>query len=147
VDRGTSRTSALPSGVATVSAAAPAAATPAPAPAPAPTLAPTRALAPVVVSEVSLMPADESSRNSAQASEDVRVKPGQTIYQISVETFGKYDRKALDELRGLNPWISNPDRIRTGQKIRLPATATLSTDGQHTAERAAVAAPTEAGKQ
>jgi type II secretory pathway predicted ATPase ExeA len=145
VDRGTSQTSALPSGVATLSAAPPAAATPAPAPTP--TLAPTPALAPVVVSEVSLMPADESSRNSAQASEDVLVKPGQTIYQISVDTFGKYDRKALDELRGLNPWISNPDRIRTGQKIRLPATATLSTDGQHTAEQAAIAAPTEAGKQ
>jgi len=144
VDRGT-RTSALPSGVATVSAAPPAAATPAPAPTP--TLAPAPTPAPVVVSEVSLMPADEASRNSAQAAEDVRVKPGQTIYQISVDKFGKYDRKALDELRGLNPWLSNPDRIRTGQKIRVPAMATLSTNGQHTAEQAANAAPTEAGKQ
>lgn len=145
VDRGTSRTSALPSGVATVSAAPPATATPAPAPTPILTLAP--APTQVVVSEVSLMPAAEASPNTAQASEDLRVKPGQTIYQISVDKFGKYDRKALDELRGLNPWLSNPDRIRTGQKIRVPATATLSTDGQHTAEQAANAAPTEAGKQ
>jgi len=75
------------------------------------------------------------------------VKPGQTIYQISVDKFGKYDAKVLEEIRGLNPWLSNPDRIRTGQKLRVPATATLSTDGERAAEQASNAAPAEAGKR
>ena len=118
--------SALPAAVATVSAA------------PAPT--------PVVVSEVSLMPVEEARATVKQATEDVRVKPGQTLYEISVNKFGKYDDTVLEELRGLNPSLSNPDHIRTGQKIRIPATATLSTDGQHAGQQAPNAAPTEAGK-
>ena len=101
---------------------------------------------PVVVSEVSLMPAEEASATVKQATEDVRVKSGQTLYQISVNKFGKYDGKVLEQLRGLNPSLSNPDRIRTGQKIRIPATATLSTDGQHAGQQSPNAAPTEAGK-
>jgi len=133
LNRGGTRSSTLPDSVVTVSAA----------PDPAPDLGPT----PVVVSEVSLMPAQEASATIKQATENVRVKPGQTVYQISVNKFGKYDRNVLEELRGLNPWLSDPDRIRTGQKIRIPATATLSTDGRDTAEQAADAAPTEAGKQ
>jgi hypothetical protein len=134
VGRGAAHSTASRTDVATVSAAAvpPAASAPAP--------------VPVVVSNVSLMPADEASHITAQTSEDVRVKPGQTIYQISVDKFGKYDAKVLEEIRGLNPWLSDPDRIRTGQKIRVPATATLSTDGERAAEQASNAAPAEAGK-
>jgi len=75
------------------------------------------------------------------------VKPGQTLYEISVNKVGKYNDKVLEQLQDLNPWLSDPDRIQPGQKIRIPATATLSTDGQHTAEQAANAAPAEAGKQ
>ena len=101
---------------------------------------------PVVVSEVSLMPVQEARATVKQATEDVRVKSGQTLYEISVNKFGKYDDKVLEELRGLNPSLNNPDRIRTGQKIRIPATATLSTDGQHAGQQAPNAAPTEAGK-
>jgi general secretion pathway protein A len=135
VGRGAAHSSASRTDVATVSAAA---ATPA-ASAPPPV--------PVVVSNVSLMPADEASHITAQTSEDVQVKPGQTIYQISVDKFGKYDAKVLEEIRGLNPWLNDPDRIRTGQKIRVPATATLSTDGERAAEQASSAAPAEAGKR
>jgi general secretion pathway protein A len=135
VGRGAAHSSASRADVATVSAAAapPAASAPAP--------------VPVVVSNVSLMPADEASHITAQTSEDVRVKPGQTIYQISVDKFGKYDAKVLEEIRGLNPWLNDPDRIRTGQKIRVPAMATLSTDGERAAEQASSAAPAEAGKR
>ena len=92
------------------------------------------------------MPAQEASDTVKQATEDVRVKSGQTLYQISLNKFGKYDGKVLDELRGLNPSLSNPDRILTGQKIRIPARAPLSTDGQHVGQQAPNAAPTEAGK-
>jgi hypothetical protein len=74
------------------------------------------------------------------------VTPGQTLYQISLNKFGKYDGEVLEQLRGLNPSLNNPDRIRTGQKIRIPATATLSTDDQHAGQQAPNAAPAEAGK-
>jgi general secretion pathway protein A len=138
------RSSTPPDAVATVSAARP----PAPASAAALPPAPTSdiAPAPVVVSEVSLMPAQEASANVRGATEDVRVKPGQTLYEISVNKFGKYDGKVLEQLRGLNPTLDNPDRIRTGQKIRVPSTAPLSTEGQHAGQQAPNAAPTEAGK-
>jgi general secretion pathway protein A len=135
----------MPHAAATVSAAprpVPAAALPS-APDPAPNSAP----APVVVSEVSLMPAQEASATVKQTTEDVRVKPGQTLYQISLNKFGKYDRKVLEELRGLNPWLSDPDRIRTGQKIRVPSAAPLSADGQHAAEQDSNAAAAGAGTQ
>ena len=132
------RSSTLPDAVATVSAARP--------PAPASDTAPNIAPAPVVVSEVSLMPAQEASATVRQTTEDVRVEPGQTLYQISVNKFGKYNGKVLEELRGLNPALDNPDLIRTGQKIRIPSRAPLSTVGQHAGQPAPNAAPIEAGK-
>ena len=152
LNRGAARSSTLPDAVATVSAAPPSAppaalsSTSAPALPPASTPDSASAPAPVVVSEVSLMPAEEASATVKQATEDVRVKSGQTLYQISLNKFGKYDGKVLEQLRGLNPSLNNPNRIRTGQKIRIPATATLSTDGQHAGQQAPNAAPTEAGK-
>jgi general secretion pathway protein A len=150
LNRGAGQSATLPNAVATVSAAPPAAAAQPSAPAPALQSAPASDLAPapapVVVSEVSLMPAQEAGAAVKEATEDVRVKSGQTLYQISVNKFGKYDGKVLEQLRGLNPSLSNPDRIRTGQKIRIPAAATLSTDGQHAGQQASNAAPTEAGK-
>jgi general secretion pathway protein A len=154
LSHGVAHSSTLPDTVTAVSAAPPAAAAAPSAPAstvalpptPAPDTAANLAPAPVVVSEVSLMPAQEASATVRQATEDVRVKPGQTLYQISVDKLGKYDGKVLEELRGLNPGLDNPDLIRTGQKIRIPSTAPLSTDGQHAGQQAPNAAPTEAGK-
>jgi general secretion pathway protein A len=152
LNRGVARSSTLPDAVATVSAAPP------PAPATPPPSVPAAALpsaadpipnsapAPVVVSEVSLMPAQEATAMVKQTTEDVRVKSGETLYQISLNKFGKYDGKVLEQLRGLNPSLNDPDRIRTGQKLRIPATATLSTDGQHAGQQSPNAVPTEAGK-
>ena len=92
------------------------------------------------------MPDQEASATEKQTTEDVRVKPGQTLYRISLNKFGKYDSKILGELRELNPSINDPNRLRTGQKIRFPSTAPLSTDGQHLGQQAPNAEPTEAGK-
>jgi general secretion pathway protein A len=133
LDRGASRTAA----------SAPAVATVAPAPAPVAASAP----APVVVSEVSLLRADAPNPKFESRSQDVQVKPGQTLYQISVNNLGKYNSKLLSQFQDLNPWLSDPDRIHPGQKIRVPAAATLSTDGQRGAEQASNAAPAEAGKR
>ena len=89
LNRGAARSSALPDAVATVSAASPPAVAQPAAPAPALPSAPASDLAPapapVVVSEVSLMPAQEASATVKQATEDVRVQSGQTLYQISRE--------------------------------------------------------------
>ena len=82
-----------------------------------------------------------------QASEDVQVKPGQTLYQISVNNLGKYNGKVLSQFQDLNPWLSDPDRIHPGQKIRVPVAATNSTETQRAAQQASNAAPAEAGKQ
>jgi LysM repeat protein len=75
------------------------------------------------------------------------VKPGQTLYQISVNKVGKYNGKVLSQLQDLNPWLSDPDRIHPGQKIRVPTAATNSTETQRAAQQASNAAPAEAGKQ
>ena len=87
LNHGTARSSALPAAVATVSAAPP------PAPALALPSASSPLPTPVVVSEVSLMPVQEARATVKQVTEDVRVKPGQTLYEISVNKFGKYDAK------------------------------------------------------
>jgi general secretion pathway protein A len=127
LDRSAPRASASPSGVAAVSDAQPS--------------------PPIVVSQVSLLPTDPQDSKLEQGPQDVSVKPGQTLYQISVEKLGKYDGKVLEELQDLNPWLSDPDRIHPGQKIRVPAAATISTETQRAAQQALNAAPAEAGKQ
>ena len=119
--------------------------------------------APIVVSEVSLMQPDaakpkaepaaepptkrKTEPKTEQVSEDVRVKPGQTLYQISVAKLGKYNGKVLEELQNLNPGLSDPDRIHPGQKIRVPAAKANSTETQRAAQQAPNAAPAEVGKQ
>jgi general secretion pathway protein A len=82
-----------------------------------------------------------------QTSEDVRVMPGQTLYQISVKKLGKYDDQVLEKLRGLNPGLKDPDLILSGQKLRIPAVTPPTTDTQRAAEQASNAASAEAGKQ
>jgi general secretion pathway protein A len=136
---GVARSFTMPEAVTNVSAA--------PLPPPAVALPPglTPAPAPVVVSEVSLVHEQEASSTVERTTQDVRVKRGQTLYQISLNKFGKYDGKILDELRGLNPSL-DPNHIRTGQKIRVPSTAPISTDGQHAVQQAPNAAPAEAGR-
>jgi len=131
VDRVASRSSASPSNI-TAMAAAPPAAT---------------ASAPVVVSEVSLMPQDAPSPKTEPISQEVRVQPGQTLYQISVEKFGRYDHNVLQELQILNPGLDNPNHIHSGQTIRVPAALANSTETQRAAQQAPNAASAEAGKQ
>jgi hypothetical protein len=48
------------------------------------------------------------------------VTPGKTLLGICVESFGSCDSDRLQQIRKLNPELSNLDHIETGQKIRLP---------------------------
>ena len=45
----------------------------------------------------------------------VVVKPRKTLYRICVEHFGRSDQKLLQQIRALNPRITDPDHIVTGQ--------------------------------
>ena len=67
----------------------------------------------------------------------VVVKPRKTLYRICVEHFGRSDQKLLQQIRALNPRITDPDHIVTGQRIILPA-RTLKSPGTDSAARAGV---------
>jgi LysM repeat protein len=57
---------------------------------------------------------------SAAPTNVVEVKPGQTLRQISLCYFGRYDGNMVEEIRALNPRITDPNHIKTGQQIVLP---------------------------
>jgi len=64
------------------------------------------------------------------------VRSGQTLREISVEALGKYNDEALLRLRSLNPWLTNPDHIEIGQKLRIPFAEATSPQIQSAAEHA-----------
>ena len=67
----------------------------------------------------------------------VVVAPQKTLYRICVEHFGQFDEKLLDQIRALNPRITDPSHIETGQRIILPA-PTLKSSGTDSASRAGI---------
>jgi len=112
---------------------------------PAPTVsATTAAVVPTAHVELALSPVVEAVPDSKLDS--VQVTRGQTLYQISLKNLGTYNEAIRDKFQGLNPWLSDPNHIQPGQKIRIPS-ATVSTDPQRGVEQASSAAPAEAGKQ
>jgi general secretion pathway protein A len=72
-----------------------------------------------------------------------RVAPGQTLYRISVMKLGTYNNAVLDEIRGLNPWLTDPDHIQAGQKIRIPSAIAAATDAHSVTGQAHGGAPGE----
>ena len=102
------------------------------------------AVVPTAHVEFGLTPVVETVPDSTIDS--VKVTRGQTLYQISLKNVGTYNNAVLEKFRGLNPWLSDPNHIQPGQKIRIPS-ATVRTDPQRAAEQASSAAPAEAGKQ
>jgi len=51
----------------------------------------------------------------------VTVQPNQTMYQICMETLGRYDDATKTKIRELNPGFINLTQIRPGQRLVLPA--------------------------
>jgi type II secretory pathway predicted ATPase ExeA len=51
----------------------------------------------------------------------ITVMPGQTLHQISVKYFSKYNREIFEEIHELNPWLINPNHIQSGREIRIPS--------------------------
>lgn len=50
----------------------------------------------------------------------VEVKPWQTLEQISVSHFGRFDQELVQEIRALNPQITDINHLEAGQRIVLP---------------------------
>ncbi len=63
--------------------------------------------------------ADDSSPDSAIS---YVVQPHDTVVDLCLSTFGRYDEVALSEIRRLNPRLKNPNHLEVGQEIRLPRT-------------------------
>jgi hypothetical protein len=75
--------------------------------------------APPVVSNPPSPAAGESSPPVPHAS-TVSVKPGETLIEICVASFGRCSPELLQEIRRLNPQMNNLDHIEPGQTIQLP---------------------------
>ena len=60
----------------------------------------------------------------------VLVAPGQTLRGICVEQFGTCTAELMQQIRQLNPALSNPDHIETGQSIGIPVLAAQSSAGE-----------------
>lgn len=74
-----------------------------------------------------IAPTAASSSSAAQNPQTtIRVAPGRTLLGICVENFGTCDPQLLQEIHRLNPRLSNPDHIESGQMIRLPASGAVA---------------------
>jgi hypothetical protein len=56
----------------------------------------------------------------------VNVAAGQTLRGICTEKFGNCTAQILRQIQQLNPHLSDPDHIETGQKLRIPVLAAQS---------------------
>jgi type II secretory pathway predicted ATPase ExeA len=97
-------------------------------------------------SVVSTSSAEEPAVAVAQAPEEIRVNPGETLREISIQTFGKYDDEVLAKIRQLNPRLTDPNLIRAGQKILVSSATTVPNQARRAAEPSS-ALTAEAGKQ
>jgi hypothetical protein len=74
------------------------------------------------VQNVSLSPAASASTKSRPSTSPgfVVVQPNQDLFRICLEGLGRYDERTLEAIRELNPELDDLNRIKVGQKIRLP---------------------------
>ena len=61
-----------------------------------------------------------STNSSDRQPVEITVEPHQTLHAIAVRYLGDFDEKSLQQLRSLNPRLTDPNHIEAGQKIRLP---------------------------
>jgi general secretion pathway protein A len=86
--------------------------------------------APPPLSDPRVPVAEEAPRAVPHAS-TVSVKPGETLFEICVASFGRCNAELLQEIRRLNPQMNNLDHIEPGQTIQLPlAVANLGQPGE-----------------
>jgi general secretion pathway protein A len=67
-----------------------------------------------------LAPTPSDSTPPSPPASKVSVKPGETLVEICVASFGRCSPELLQEIRRLNPQMNNLDHIEPGQMIQLP---------------------------
>ena len=77
----------------------------------------------------------------------VQISEGQTLSRISVENLGRYDQQILEELRNLNPRLSDPNHIQTGQRILIPSVPVVPPDPRNLATLGFSSSLQEVGKE
>jgi hypothetical protein len=90
---------------------------------------------------------ESTSPSVRQEGRAVRIAQGQTLYRISVDNLGEYDPQILDVIRGLNPWLSDPNNIPAGQEILLPSTRCRKTMASSSAAPEPSSSLQEVGKE
>jgi type II secretory pathway predicted ATPase ExeA len=89
-----------------------------------PASTPTQTTAPTVPeTEPSTSPASGGTpilRKTPAAAKSIHVVTNQTLYSITRTNLGSYNSDNVKSIQDLNPWLTNPDRIRAGQTIRIP---------------------------
>lgn len=104
---------------------------------PVPSVSPVAVLTPAPLPVTQPVPAPATTSS-------VQVLPGETLYRISVKKLGRYDHDILNQLRGLNPWINDPNRIRSGRQILIPSASVTASDARQSAAQSNSVLPTEA---
>jgi hypothetical protein len=56
----------------------------------------------------------------ANGSFAVRVEANQSIGSIAKQYLGAFDGARLQQIKALNPWLTNPDHIEAGKELLLP---------------------------
>jgi Tfp pilus assembly protein FimV len=82
-----------------------------------------------------------------QVQESVRISPGQTLYQISVDNLGRYDSQVLAKIRNLNPWLRDPNRLRIGEQVVIPSATASIAASQDADFQDVPSSPPEVGKK
>jgi hypothetical protein len=72
---------------------------------------------------LSPVPVAEDSPPAASHVTTISVKPGETLLEICVASFGRCSPGLLQGIRRLNPQMNNLDHIEPGQTIQLPLAA------------------------
>ncbi|HEU5350873.1 MAG TPA: AAA family ATPase [Terracidiphilus sp.] len=65
-------------------------------------------------------------RGSSVFSNEVLVRPGMNFYSICAEVFSDCNLHRVEELRRLNPWLSDSNHVKVGDVLVIPPRADLS---------------------
>jgi len=78
--------------------------------------------------------------------EVVRVERQDTLYEICMDHFGRYDQEVIAMIRELNPGFEGPRRLHIGQDLRIPTLTSLEARTNLSPERLGNTSAAEAKK-
>jgi nucleoid-associated protein YgaU len=86
---------------------------------------PAQPVAPIVPAETlrPVQPRPSATPTIVTKQGNVTVRSGDSLWKLAQDTLGRGSR--WPELVAANPWIANPNQIRAGAQLRLPATAAV----------------------